>query len=83
MKILEILLVLFAVSFSAFAGPTPAPTAPPQFCATLDKGEHFTRCETLEIICYRFGKSETCYPRAQAPRPQPTATPTPTPEAKK
>lgn len=33
------------------------------WCYVFDKKQNFVRCETGELICYRFGKFENCYPK--------------------
>lgn len=91
---------LFLLSLSAYAqvvhepklvaepkGVTATKTSP--FCLAFDKAQGFTRCETSEIICYRFGKLEQCYPKppqtaaAPASKPAPASVPVPTTAVKK
>lgn len=58
--------MVFAAPVTALPVPKPTPTAtpvPPKFCVMIDKSNNFARCETVEIVCYRFGKLEQCYPK--------------------
>lgn len=83
-------LVLFLISLAAVAAEPksehPAHDLKPNetikalektspFCFIFDKKQNFIRCETGEIICYRFDKFEQCYAKPTAPLPQPTSTP--------
>lgn len=69
-----ILGILFCMSaFAAAPSPSPAPVAKEAaapklkttspYCWEFDAKQGFIRCESVEIICYRFGKFEQCYPK--------------------